>query len=98
MVNDEWLNIDRFNKLEQYTGLKDKNDKESFVNDLLKRPDGPIGQLVYPLIDKYGNEWAAFGLKFSGFETVVINAKEMKTLEIVGDIYNNPEFLEVKNG
>lgn len=81
--------------LEQYTGLTDKNGKEIYEGDIVE-------------IDKYGkfqiiwNEWAC---KFD-FDKIGKREREEPLLsqdweqntEVIGNIHENPELLEDKNG
>lgn len=83
-----------FDSWEQSTGLRDATRTEEYpegkliyAGDKVKRPDGSIGMVICPLIDKYGNEWACFGLDFSNLEPVIMNLKEASVLKITGTIY-----------
>ena len=81
-------------KLMQSTGLKDKNDKEIFEGDILDykgrkalvRWHGSYASFIYRFVDELQNrktEWKPLYLAY------------MKC-EIIGNIYENPEFLEDK--
>lgn len=81
-------------KLMQSTGLKDKNDKEVFEGDILDyngrkalvRWHGSYASFIYRFVDelqKRNAEWKPLYLAY------------MKC-EIIGNIYENPELLEVK--
>lgn len=80
--------------LMQSTGLKDKNDKEIFEGDILDyrgrkalvRWHGSYASFIYRFVDephKQKAEWKPLYLAY------------MKC-EIIGNIYENPEFLEDK--
>nr|DAI83794.1 MAG TPA: YopX protein [Caudoviricetes sp.] len=81
-------------KLMQSTGLKDKNGKEVFEGDILDyngrkalvRWHGSYASFIYRFVDelqKRNAEWKPLYLAY------------MKC-EIIGNIYENPELLEVK--
>jgi len=88
--------------LVQYTGLKDKNGKEIWEGDICKSEYTPIiGQIYFG----FGGEgepadfvgiyygWC-FGRKNELDETTGFTGER---LEVVGNIYENPELLEGKN-
>lgn len=79
--------------LTQSTGLKDKNDKEVFVGDIIKCTRGCLHE-VY-IEKEYG------GTYIGGMPAVYL--KDLREgyawtehEEIIGNIYENPEFLEEK--
>lgn len=84
--------------LMQSTGLKDKNGQEIFEGDIVS--DGfDIGDikshktLGFYMVDKKGVErWFSDGATIEGFEEYVKTA--FKTIEVIGNIYENPELLE----
>ncbi|MDU4468634.1 MAG: YopX family protein [Streptococcus mitis] len=80
-------------ELMQSTGLKDKNGKEVFVGDIIKCIRGCLHE-VY-IEKEYG------GTYFGGMPAVYL--KDLREgyawtehEEIIGNIYENPELLEVK--
>lgn len=67
----------------QYTGLKDKNGKEIYAGDIL---NGRILGTPFQ-VQWYASQFrSGFGLPTS-----------YKELEIIGNIYENPELVEEKN-
>lgn len=76
--------------LMQYTGLKDKNDKEIYEGDIVRGlidfgPGGEHEQMYEVKISPFGvniPEW---------------NYTENHLPEIIGNIYENPELLEKQN-
>lgn len=79
-------------KLNQFTGLKDKNGKEIYEGDIIQYRQHyfnicPEKQMSYPLKTKMV-KWRAD--RWNVFET---NAGESE-IEIIGNIFENPELLE----
>ena len=86
----EKLNKDEFILL-QYTGLKDKNGKEIWEGDIVEYPqvfDEPknVGEI------KYNDEFASFDIQgwFGGYGL----CSNVDSIEIIGNIYENPELLK----
>jgi uncharacterized phage protein (TIGR01671 family) len=78
----------------QFTGLKDKNGKEIFEKDIVDfkgrkaivKWHGSYASFIYEFVDELQNrktEWQPLYLSYYHFE-------------IIGNIYENPEFLEEK--
>ena len=75
----------------QYTGLKDKNGRKIFEGDILRGKGKNVYEVVYP------ENIAGFVTRGTGVLSVpCMNYGTMKYYEIVGNIYDNPELLEVK--
>lgn len=89
------LNIrhEKFNDIElmQYTGLKDKNNKEIYEGDILFES---FGERYYKVIFENGSFRAEFKGDFEehSFDLIDVAAQGC---EIVGNIYENPELLKV---
>ncbi|NCC70620.1 hypothetical protein EOM09_03485 [bacterium] len=75
------------NTIGQYTGLKDKNEKEIYDGDIVKTEtvEG-IGRIIYR------DDFASFVVDF---ESGCWDSMEV-IMEIIGNIYENPELLERK--
>ena len=86
----------------QYTGLKDKNEKEIYEGDILLAPAW-FGELKCICIYQQENIVSSiqgFGLYsydsyFNNYRTLV-ESDEWDEFEIIGNIYENPELLEDK--
>ena len=86
--------------LMQSTGLKDKNGKEIFEVDILT--DGDVisdikyhQTLGFYMIGKYGFSVPfGQGVDVEYFEEFAVHVS--KTFEVIGNIYENPEILEVE--
>lgn len=80
----------------QSTGLKDKNGKEIFDGDIVKFSDCDDDVYVTPVV--WDKNYACFGVSFSGkypmsFDYLEEFYTELKDIEVVGNIYENPELL-----
>lgn len=95
---DELVETDKFVersiegvKLMQSTGLLDKNGKEIFEGDILGTNDGLLDGVV-----KYRTDlgmWTNDLLRYNNFERLCSIANSR---EIIGNVYENPELLEVE--
>ncbi len=65
----------------QYTGLKDKNGKEIYEGDILRKTTDRRKKSVVA--------WDKKLAMFDGFDTF-----EMERIEIIGNIYENPDLLK----
>ena len=77
-------------ELMQYTGLYDKKGKEIYEGDIVKlRANHGIG------IIKYSDEWGAFVVEYIKPRPLVVLGMNYykEDIEILGNIYENPELL-----
>nr|DAI73955.1 MAG TPA: YopX protein [Caudoviricetes sp.] len=85
--------------LMQSTGLKDKNGKEIFEGDIIRYNIDVVDIKRHQTLGFYtvldgGEGFFGDGMSIDDFEE---DAKEFsKTAEIIGNIYENPELLEVE--
>ena len=86
-------------ELMQYTGLKDKNGKETYEGDILKYKFPYDRRLKHVSLVKFIETEASFGLKdIYGNEIPLYRITANNYFEVIGNIYENPELLEGKNG
>ena len=82
--------------LMQYTGLKDKKGEEIFEDDIVKFSDCDDDVYVTPAV--WDKNYACFGVSFTGkypisFDYLEEFYTELKDIEVVGNIYENPELV-----
>ena len=82
----------------QYTGLKDKNSKRIFEGDIIKIPDdydefGLNAGEIYEVYFICGG----FRLKPKYTKARGYWLEDDETVEVIGNIHDNPELLEVKD-
>jgi len=72
---------------EQYTGLKDKNGTEIYEGDIVKQFNGLTAEC------KWDSQFAGFVYDKEGMVDV---ESSHNCVEVIGNIYENPELLEDK--
>lgn len=102
LTNERWVNNRLI--LQQYTGLKDCNNKEIYEGDIVKLPSFMItglerllmGDVLWEIIF----ENCGFYRKLSDTKRALIENDtdcftDFKKIEIVGNIYETPELLKI---
>ena len=75
----------------QFTGLKDKNGKEIYEEDVVKWHNGEVGEILFHFPDGLNN---IYGFVFRSLESWYGLNKIQIDGEIIGNIYENPELLK----
>lgn len=89
----DWLHFDDYDSIMQSTGLKDKNGKEVFIGDIIKCTRGCPHE-VY-LEKEYGGTYVG-GMPAIYLKGIREGYAWTGAEEILGNIYENPELLEVE--
>jgi uncharacterized phage protein (TIGR01671 family) len=79
------------------TGLKDKNGKEIFEGDIVQYQNTKVPSADSKGVIRYFDNWAMFGIDIEHNEPRAIffnGLADHISLEVVGNIYENPELLE----
>ena len=92
-IFEEWAQEP--NVFMQYTGLKDKNSKEVYEGDLVACSSGCPHEVIWEEASMFGDMggWNLSGLKPGAKYDWIVDSTE-----VIGNIYENPELLEVQNG
>ena len=83
--------------LMQYTGLKDKNEKEIYEGDIIF---DSFYERKAKVVFLEGAFWLDYIDNFKEYETIhkryqlIANYDNKSVLEVIGNIYDNPELLE----
>lgn len=77
------------NTLGQFTGLTDKNGMKIFEGDIVR-----YGDTIHKVVFEQRNGTAYFGLIYSPIETLPFgHYQDLRQLEVIGNIYENPELI-----
>nr|DAF66680.1 MAG TPA: YopX protein [Caudoviricetes sp.] len=79
----------------QYTGLKDKNDKKVYEGDIVRIDYGD--GLLMGIMEFYDFAWCIKS-KYKNYKNLYypIFCEDIDLIEVLGNIYENPELLENK--
>lgn len=88
--------------LMQYTGLKDKNGKEIYENDIIRVNDDRDGDRTYEVIFEKGCYWGncIYSPRRTTPQKTLLCDLDFfvhQSQEIIGNIYENPELIGDKN-
>jgi uncharacterized phage protein (TIGR01671 family) len=75
--------------LMQFTGLQDKNGKDIYEGDIVKH-SGIICKVVY---GKKGACFSLFDVRLGETDLYVITDLSARYMEVIGNVYENPELL-----
>lgn len=96
LINKTYMKSVKPNTVCQYTGLKDKNGKKIFEGDILRHADETILKTVW------NSERYRFAAQCVKGSVLLKDCKwglwefESDEVEVIGNIYDNPELLEDK--
>ncbi|KMP32185.1 hypothetical protein TU52_18670 [Bacillus cereus] len=81
----------------QYTGLKDKNGKEIYEGDVVEHKDYSAGAIIFggnqPTL-KSVIQWKDY---YNGYHLAGLgNSFKGEEVEVIGNIYENPELIKTK--
>ena len=77
----------------QFTGLQDKNGVDIYEGDLISLHDNQRGFTKVLFINAYVGGW----LLVRNNNECSLGARRREDLEVIGNIYQNPELLENKS-
>lgn len=90
IINSEAYKVG-FSTVGQFTGLCDKNGTKIFEGDIVR-----YGDTIHRVVFEQRNGTAYFGLVYAAYETLPFgHYQDLKQIEVIGNIYDNPELLEV---
>ena len=79
----------------QFTGVLDKNEKRIFENDIVEVANNVRYKVVYVEVDKDFDVYAGFALLNVKKEVMFnFDSYAIDKLEIIGNVFQNPELLE----
>lgn len=88
---ERWVDEDKFNVM-QFTGLTDKNGTEIYEGDLIEVVRNKNCALLVEFINDYVGGWILSHPSSNGH--ISLGARNSLEIEVVGNIYENPELLE----
>jgi len=100
MLNGIWENPKRQDNYihpsesDQFTGLLDRNGKEIWEGDIVRDSDGSMGQIEYGAKDYPSFIIRYFKPQLDEGHSWIWSQFVKEELEVVGDIYSNPELLK----
>lgn len=92
-----WTELDENAVIEQYTGLKDKNGKEIYEGDIIQEEidfNSKMTDGVFTYVVEWDSDTLCYGLRGND-NSIHDELWEVNTsVEVIGNIHENPELLE----
>lgn len=80
-------------KIHQFTGFRDRNQKEIYECDIVVWPDDPSLAPRYVLFDQEMGFWRLSGSSYDGFDDLALSGvNDEATIEVVGNIIETPGY------
>ena len=89
---EHYYPISDLSSLGQYTGLKDKNGKKIYEDDIVKTSKETIDVITYDSIAF--NMCAAYAAYPEGKCATFFYSNPLEGIEVIGNIYDNPEIMK----
>jgi uncharacterized phage protein (TIGR01671 family) len=99
MAQDELCSYEAKNNLMQYTGLKDMNEKEIYEGDILKVENMSSERGIWKVYFDSGT-FVCERTRDQNVEElidIVLDCEAVKHCEVIGNIYEQPEFLTIRS-
>lgn len=89
IINSEAYKVDP-STVGQFTGLTDRNGVKIFEGDIVR-----YGDTIHRVVFEQRNGTAYFGLVYAACETLPFgHYQDLKQIEVIGNIYDNPELFD----
>ena len=89
-----WVAVDR-NTVGQYTGLKDKNERDIYEGDIVRTGKDNVGD-PKPMIGQVIMREGSWLIENEKMQEAIELFSEITSREVIGNTFENPELLEGK--